>query len=152
MVPGFVFCVLEMELTRLSPRGVRLDTDSPFLGGLGKPLGAPLHLGPSDQGLGQAGVGQMRPLHDGGWELGGGCCITAQQPFPSTAPDRDHSGAGAGCPGRRGGLRVPAPPWGPGGPASTEDVGHSWPLLGSGECREGGFSVLCLLEPPRGAM
>lgn len=51
-----------------------------------------------------------------------------------------------------GGLRVPTPPWGPGGPASTEDVGHSWPLLGSGECWEGGSSVLCLLEPPRGAM
>ena len=50
------------------------------------------------------------------------------------------------------GGQAAAPPWGPGGPASTEDVGHSWPLLGSGECREGGSSVLCLLEPPRGAM
>lgn len=78
-----MFCVLEMEQTRVSLRGVRLDTDSPFLGGLGKPLGAPLHLGPSDQDLGQAGVGQVRPLHGGGWELGRGAASEPSSAFPA---------------------------------------------------------------------
>ena len=112
-MPGCVFCVLEMELTRLSPRGVRLDTDSPFLGGLGKPLGAPLHLGPSDQGLGQAGVGQVRPLHDGAWELGGGEVGRLHQSPAALSLHGSRQGS------FRSRSRVPWPAWGASCPSPT---------------------------------
>ena len=45
----------------------------------------------------------------GSWARGGVGCIRAQQHFLSIAPDRDHSGAGAGCPGLRGGASCPNP-------------------------------------------
>lgn len=126
-----MYCVLEMEQTRLNPRGVSFETDSPSSWGLGKPLGPPSTLSSSDQGLGQLELGRRRPSHR--WWLGAGyvaglAVIRAQQRF-SMAPDRTIPGAGAGCPGLRGGFLWSQPhPGGQGvGQPSTEDG----PLLAS---------------------
>lgn len=43
---------------------------------------------------------------------------------------------------------VPAAPWGEAGLPALRAVSHSRPALGSGECPEGGSSMLCLLQPP----